>query len=513
MSKKTVFITGTSGSMGGAGLRELLRRRDRFNIVALVLPTDRHKMREFAAEPGLRLVWGDLTCYQDVLQCVNGADIVLHPAALISPEADHYPAAAQAVNVGSIENIVRAIKTQHNPDAIRLVSIGSVAMTGDRLYPIHVGRTGDPLKPSIYDAYACSKIDAERIVAESGLRQWVSCRQTFIAIPDTIGLMDPIMFHQPLETCIEFCTATDSGRLLANACEDNIPDTFWRRFYNIGGGAGARITYLELMTRLYSALGMGQPQDFMERNWFALRNFHCHWFEDSGVLNDYLDFQRMDVDAWIQSAIDASPWYFTAPRKAPLRQLMATKFAKAAIRRWMMEPLACNTPDSTQYWLKHQLTGRISAFFKDRESWQTIPPHWDNIRQPDFNEYRRLDHGYDEAQPSGQLSLADMQRAARFRGGECLSQAMDEGDLWHKLHWRCWRGHEFAMTANTVLKGGHWCPECSPQKIGWDYDREASHNPFFAQAWYPNHEISEANHYPPDCYKDIADVGPQPSWP
>ncbi len=34
--KRTVFITGTTGSMGGAGFRELLRRRDRFDIVTLV---------------------------------------------------------------------------------------------------------------------------------------------------------------------------------------------------------------------------------------------------------------------------------------------------------------------------------------------------------------------------------------------------------------------------------------------------------------------------------------------
>ncbi|MDG2270769.1 MAG: hypothetical protein P8L39_00610 [Halioglobus sp.] len=39
MTKKTVFITGVTGSMGGAGLNELLRRRDRFDLVALVRPS------------------------------------------------------------------------------------------------------------------------------------------------------------------------------------------------------------------------------------------------------------------------------------------------------------------------------------------------------------------------------------------------------------------------------------------------------------------------------------------
>ncbi|MDX1734639.1 MAG: NAD-dependent epimerase/dehydratase family protein [Halioglobus sp.] len=509
MTRKTVFITGVTGSMGGAGLRELLQRRDRFDIVALVRSSqaNRRKMAALEKESGLRIVWGDLTSYEDVLQCVTGADVVLHPAAMISPAADHNPAMARAINVGAAENIVRAIKAQPDPDAVRLVNIGSVAMTGDRLYPIHVGRTGDPLKPSIYDAYACSKIDAERVVAESGLRHWVSCRQTFIAIPDTMGLMDPIMFHQPLDTCIEFCTDADSGRLLANACEDDIAPQFWRRFYNIGGGPGARITFLGLMKRIYSALGMGSPEDLTQRNWFALRNFHCHWFEDSALLNDFLDFQRMDVDAWVQSVLDGSPWYVRLSAHPLMKPLMSSKLARGAIRKRLMLPLASGTPDSTQYWFENNIEGRISAFFGDRATWERIPQHWNDIAQPTFDEYDRLDHGYDESRDPETLDAAALRDAAGFRGGEFLSDAVNPGDFWRPLPWRCWRGHRFELSPNTVLRGGHWCPECSPQKIGWDYDNEARNNPFFAQVWYPNHDPREDNFYPPDCYRDVGEAG------
>jgi nucleoside-diphosphate-sugar epimerase len=277
MGKKTVFITGTTGSMGEAGLTELLQRRERFDLVTLVRPSaiNRRKMQHLESAPGVKIVWGDLTCYEDVLNCVNGADVVLHPAAMISPAADHNPRAAREINIGSIQNILKVIKAQPDPNAVKLVNIGSVAMTGDRLYPFHMGRTGDPLKPSIYDAYACTKIDAEQLVAESGLKYWASCRQTFIAMPNTLSLMDPIMFHQPLETCIEFCTARDSGLLLANACEDDIAEKFWRNFYNIGGGPAARITFQELMERVYGALGLGRPEQLSDRNWYGLRNFHC----------------------------------------------------------------------------------------------------------------------------------------------------------------------------------------------------------------------------------------------
>jgi hypothetical protein len=311
------------------------------------------------------------------------------------------------------------------------------------------------------------------------------------------------MFHQPLHTCIEFCTAHDSGLLLANACEDDVPESFWRNFYNIGGGEPARVTFMELMERVFTALGLGRPEQLAQRNWFALRNFHCQWFEDSSRLHDYLQFQTMGMAEYVQSILDAAPWYVLLPARPGIRWLMAHGWVKALIRNLLLKPLAFKTPDSTMYWLRHQLQGRISAFFKDRASWECIPRDWDSVRRPAFDDYQRLDHGYDETLDNAQLDLAHMQAAAGFRGGRCLSESMARGALLEKLQWQCWRGHRFVMTPNTVLKGGHWCPDCAPQKIGWDYDREAAHNPFFAQVWYPNHEISESNFYPQDCYLDV----------
>jgi len=113
-AKKTVFLTGATGSMGGATLAELMARRDRFDIVILVREgkDSRRALRRYRGETGLTIVWGDLRDYDAVLQCVTGADYVLHTAALISPAADDNPELTRDINVGSVENILRAINSQ-----------------------------------------------------------------------------------------------------------------------------------------------------------------------------------------------------------------------------------------------------------------------------------------------------------------------------------------------------------------------------------------------------------------
>ena len=39
------------------------------------------------------------------------------------------------------------------------------------------------------------------------------------------------------------------------------------------------------------ALMGARPEQFFKPNWCAARNFHCFWYYDSDVLNDYLQFR------------------------------------------------------------------------------------------------------------------------------------------------------------------------------------------------------------------------------
>lgn len=250
---KTVFLTGATGNMGREAMKELLSRSDRFQIKILVLPHEKNNplVQEWEQKPNVTIIYGNLTNYDDVLECVTGADYVLHVGGMVAPMADYHPALTTKVNIGAAKNIVKSIQSQPNKDAIKLVYIGTVAQTGDRNPPIHWGRTGDPIKISIYDNYALTKTIAEREVIESGLKYWVSLRQTGVLYFDLMkNTNDPIMFHEPLNGVFEWVTARDSGRMLANACEDSVPEDFWCRIYNIGGGEKYRSMNWEFMQKI-----------------------------------------------------------------------------------------------------------------------------------------------------------------------------------------------------------------------------------------------------------------------
>ena len=139
LSKKIIFLTGATGTMGEEGLKQILSRSDRFNLRVLVRPSAKNKafMSRYEHDAALEIVWGDLCCYDDILRCVTGADYVLHVGAFVSPEADKLPQRSLEVNLGSTMNIIRAIKAQPDPDAIKLVYIGTVAETGCR--PLSTG--------------------------------------------------------------------------------------------------------------------------------------------------------------------------------------------------------------------------------------------------------------------------------------------------------------------------------------------------------------------------------------
>lgn len=203
------------------------------------LKKNRRLLAPYEAMPGLNIVWGDLTDYGAVLRCVNNGDVLLHVAAFVSPAADYDPKRAMKINYGSTRNLIRAIYELGQQERTRFVYIGTVAQTGDRMPPIHWGRVGDPIKPSMFDYYAVSKVAAERLVIESGLKYWVSLRQTGIIGMAMSRIEDAIMFHNCFDNVLEYCSDRDSARAMKNLCayfrDGTLEECLWGHIYNIGG--------------------------------------------------------------------------------------------------------------------------------------------------------------------------------------------------------------------------------------------------------------------------------------
>ena len=334
--KKTVFLTGATGNMGWAGFQELYGRKDRFDIRILARASrkNRKMLAPYENDPSVTIVWGDLMNYGDVLAGVNGSDYVLHVGGMVSPAADYYPEKTLKVNVTAAENVVKAVLAQPHAAEMKVVYIGSVAQYGDRNPPRHWGSADDPQAPAEFDMYALSKIRSEEIFASAGLARWVSLRQSGILYPGILKVVNPTAFHVPMGGVLEWATIEDSGRLLAQVCEDRVPDSFWNKAY---------------------------------------KNFHGMWYRDADVLEDILHFRaHIPADEYFRSMKSRLPWFYSLACLAP-----------AWAVKMFMKPYAFEKGMGTQWWVSHD-PEKFRAYYGSREAYDAIRS-WDDIRPKELD--------------------------------------------------------------------------------------------------------------------------------
>ena len=356
--------------MGWAGFQELYRRKDRFKVRLLARDSKKNRklLDGYMTDPSVEIIWGDLTVYEDVLKGVSGADYVLHVGGMVSPAADYFPEKTLEVNVAAAENVVRAVLAQPDKDAVKVVYIGSVAQYGDRNPPCHWGDASELQKPAAFDNYALSKIRSEEIFASAGLKYWVSLRQSGILYPGILKALNPTAFHVPVGGVLEWATIEDSGRLLAQVCEDWVPEEFWGRAYNISSGEQYRMTNYEFETRLLTSLGLPGPEIIFEPQWFALRNFHGMWYTDADILEDYLHFRgNVPIDEYFAEMKAKLPWFYSLAFLAP-----------AWAVKLFMKPLAFEKGLGTQWWAEND-NDKFLAYYGTREAYDAIRS-WDDVR-------------------------------------------------------------------------------------------------------------------------------------
>lgn len=462
MCKKRIFLTGATGVMGSKGLEELLKYPEEYDVTILVRDNahTRKALKPLAQEIAngrIHVITGDLCDKDSVAKGVAHADIILHVGGMVSPYADWYPEETIQTNIGAMRNIIEAAKNRPDPPAV--VYIGSVAQYGHRDVPNHWGGAGDPLSPAYYDAYAYSKTEAERLLADSDLPKWVSLRQTGILHSGLLKKAnDPIAFHVPIEGVLEWVTAEDSGRLLERVCRDTVPESFWRKFYNIGGGAPYRMTNYEFESRLLKAMRCPAPEKIFDAKWFALRNFHGFWFSDSDKLESILHFRSgTSPDAYFKQMKSEMPWYYGL---APLAPAWALKMGMKRV---------ANTPGLGPMWgIKNWKEGRITAYFGSLDRWKKLKG-WES-----FNLKRPADTPPQKSS-TPQYTAGSIAAICSRRGMQGIPQEFLEGETKMGMEGEiapdqmltliCRHGHSFRMKARTLIEGGHWCPECMKERV------------------------------------------------
>ncbi len=497
--RKRVFMTGAGGGMGFESFQQMLPDLGvHYDLVVLLRNSEKnHKLfDEYEGRKGLHIVYGDLLNKEDVKRCVAMSDMVLHIAAFVSPAADYYPKKAMQNNYGSVVNIIEAIKEQGKEKTYKFVYIGTVAETGDRMPPIHWGRVGDPIKPSMFDYYAVSKVAAERYVIESGLDYWVSLRQTGIMGPAMAKIRDAIQFHNCLFNVLEYCSDRDSGRAMRNLvafdADGSLEESFWGHIYNIGGGSKCRVSTYEMYRDMYGVLGFQNLDAVINPKYTATRNFHGQYYLDSDRLEHYLHFQNDSMQYFYDAYLKELGGAVTAGKiitKLPGGQAFMGKIIQNSFKKLL------NSEHGTKHWLDEKMEDHIEAYWGSKKAWEALPKKVSEMEAfTDWDKVVTIDHGFDESKPEEDLDFEDMKGAAEFRGGKLLSDGMETGNWKEKLQFQCAFGHKFSASPRLILEGGHWCLEC--ERKSWNYGERAKRDPFFAQVWNPLHDPEELREYP-----------------
>jgi len=289
---KKILLTGASGEVGYEAFKELLKRKDQYDIRILNLDNKRERKIFEPYLDQIEVVWGDIRNPNDVCLAVEGVDAVLHVAGIIPPLADEHPALAHEVNVGGTRNILAAIQAQ-NPQP-KMIYTSSISVYGDRLENPHIS-LGDSLQPSDGDEYARTKMEAEELIRQAGV-PWTIFR--LCGILTSRLKIQPLMFHMPLGTALEWCHRSDVGYALVEALEH---EELLGRIFNLGGGERCQIKAKDFVYKMFSLYGLKPAA--LPAHAFAIKNFHSGYYTDGDELEALLHFQNHTLDGYFEAVM------------------------------------------------------------------------------------------------------------------------------------------------------------------------------------------------------------------
>lgn len=287
MKKKNVLLTGASGTVGFAALKQLIAS-DLYAITVFDKENEQSRKKLLALGNQVNVVFGDISVESD-LHSIKDMDYVIHLAAIIPPVADDFPELAKKVNLIGTQNLIKQLEL-YSPNAFFLYS-SSISVYGDRIENPWIN-VGDVLQPSVGDYYAETKILAEASIQNSKLEY------TIFRLAAIMGnhKISKLMFHQPLNTALEIATPRDTARAFVNGIEKQA--ALSKKIFNLGGGETCRISYKGFLERSFKIFGLGQ-MNFPKYS-FADKNFHCGYYQDGGDLEEIVHFRQDTLEDYFK---------------------------------------------------------------------------------------------------------------------------------------------------------------------------------------------------------------------
>lgn len=316
MKTKKILLTGASGTVGQEILKILVFVPEyEIFIFDFIHPKSRKFYQKFGKR--IQLIHGDISSIEDVNKIPDHIDIVFHMAAIIPPKADLNPERTHQVNVLGTKYLIQHME-KGSPNAFFLYS-SSVSVYGDRVENPNIS-VQDPVHISDGDFYGKSKLEAEDIVQKSNLK-WTIFRLTAIMKNHKIS---KLMFHMPLETCIEICTPEDTARAFVNAI--NHEEDLKFRIFNLGGGDTCCISYKDFLEKSFELFGLGRFN--FPKYAFAEKNFHCGKMMDGEDLEKIVHFRNDSIESYfIKTAHSISPLkrFLTKPLRQLIKKRLLSK--------------------------------------------------------------------------------------------------------------------------------------------------------------------------------------------
>jgi UDP-N-acetylglucosamine 4-epimerase len=155
LTGKRVLVTGGAGFIGSSLCHDLLERDNKVICLDNFATGKKENIKDLKINPNFRLMEGDIRDIETCRKAVEGADVVLHQAALGSvPRSIADPATTNAVNINGFLNMIIATR---DAGIKRFVYASSSSVYGDSPeLPKVEERTGKVLSP-----YAITKLANE----------------------------------------------------------------------------------------------------------------------------------------------------------------------------------------------------------------------------------------------------------------------------------------------------------------------------------------------------------------